>query len=512
MTRTSPRLVQTYLLVAALILVIGGTLVASFYLRVSEVNAAVGYVYLGGVGLGGLILLYWLARGWLYLRRKRRSSELGAADALETARRMSDSEVEAEIAREIDRARRIAGEDASIPEMKREIAERVEKIQPKLESRALEIVAFGTINSGKSSLLNMLAGEDVFTRDVRGGTTIIRNEVPWPGHDRVRLVDTPGLGEVGGEARERVAVEAAKDADLVLFVVEGPLRDFEVNALSQLTRQLGKRVVICLNKEDWYTPEERERLLAQIRELTGAMVPAEDTVAVRARPGRRVRLRVLPDGSEEEEEVALEPDIAPLARRMMDIVEKDGRDLLMANLLLRARGIVHEARESVRDLLDRHAREIVFATTWKAALAAAVNPLPVADIGVAFGLLAKMGLDLGRVYRQDVDLAAIERLLGDLKRIAATLGAASVGASAIKSFPGMGTLAGGLLQGLTQALLARWVGRVFIEFFRNGMQAPEGSLDALAKAQWKQVTTPVELNSLIREGLDRLKGGESSRP
>jgi hypothetical protein len=62
---------------------------------------------------------------------------------------------------------------------------------------------------------------------------------------------------------------------------------------------------------------------------------------------------------------------------MMKIVEKDGRDLLMANLLLRARGIVHEAQDSVRELLDRRAREIVFAYTWKSGLAAAINPLPV---------------------------------------------------------------------------------------------------------------------------------------
>lgn len=510
MARTGPRLLNIYLPVAALILLIGGSTIASFYLRVSEVNAAVGYVYLGAVALGGAVLLYWLGRGWLYLRRRRRAAELGAADAMATARRMSDREVEGEIARELQRARQIAHEESSIPEIKQEISDLVEKIEPKLASRTLEIVAFGTINSGKSSLLNMLAGVDLFTSDIRGGTTVIRNEVPWPGHDRVRLVDTPGLGEVGGEDRERVAVEAARDADLILFVVEGPLRAFEMSALSQLTTKLGKRVLVCLNKEDWYSPEDRDRLLEQIREMAGTLVQSGDTLAVRARPGRRVRVRVLPDGTESEEEVAIEPDIAPLARRMMEIVRKDGRDLLMANLLLRARGIVHEARESVRELLDRRAKEIVFTTMWKAALAAAVNPLPVADLGVAFGLLAKMGMDLGRVYRQDVNLAAIERLLGELKRIAVTMGAASVGASAIKSFPGMGTLAGGLLQSLTQALLARWVGRVFIEFFRNDMQPPEGSLEALARAQWKQVTTSVELNSLIREGIGRLKGGEAS--
>jgi uncharacterized protein len=508
MAKSGRRLINTYLLIAALVLVVGSTAVASFYLRVSEANPVVGWIYLGAVGVGSAILLYWLGRGWLYLRGKRRAAEREARGAMETARGMSDAEVAAEVERELARAREIAAADASTPEMEREIEARVGQIKPKLESRTLEIVAFGTINSGKSALMNMLAGADVFTSDVRGGTTVIRNEVPWPGHDRVRLVDTPGLGEVGGEDRERIAAEAAKDADLVLFVVEGPLRDFEMSALAQLREKLGKRVVICLNKSDWYSAEDRERLLEQIAELAGRHVAREDIVAVRSHPAARTRVRVLPDGREVEETVEVEPDIAPLAGRMMEIVKRDGRDLLMANLLLRARGVVHEARESVRELLDKRAREIVWGYVWKAGLAAAVNPLPVADLGVAFGLLAKMGLELGRVYRQDVDPAAIEKMLGELKRVAATMGTASLAASAIKSFPGMGTLAGGAMQGLTQALMARWVGKIFIEYFRHDRKPPEGSLEALARAQWEGVTKPVELDLLIREGMNRLTGGE----
>ena len=49
-------------------------------------------------------------------------------------------------------------------------------------------------------------------------------------------------------------------------------------------------------------------------------------VAVRSRPTKRRRVHVLSDGSEQDEEVPVEPDIGPLARRMMAIVERDGRD------------------------------------------------------------------------------------------------------------------------------------------------------------------------------------------
>ena len=64
-----------------------------------------------------------------------------------------------------------------------------------------------------------LAGRDVFATDVRGGTTLVRNEIPWAGADKVILVDTPGLGEVEGETREATASQAAKDATQHLAAV-----------------------------------------------------------------------------------------------------------------------------------------------------------------------------------------------------------------------------------------------------------------------------------------------------
>ena len=48
------------------------------------------------------------------------------------------------------------------------------------ESQQLEIVAFGTISSGKSSLLNALAGRPVFRTNVVGGTTTREAKSPGP--------------------------------------------------------------------------------------------------------------------------------------------------------------------------------------------------------------------------------------------------------------------------------------------------------------------------------------------
>ena len=152
----------------------------------------------------------------------------------------------------------------------------IQDVLQKQETQQLEIVAFGTISSGKSALLNALAGRDIFKTDPRGGTTISRNEVPWEGIDRVTLVDTPGLSEIEGGQHEEIAATATKDADVVLLVVDGPLRQSEFQ-LIELMGNMEKRVVICLNKIDWYGADEQQSLLGQLRSQTESIIERKGT-------------------------------------------------------------------------------------------------------------------------------------------------------------------------------------------------------------------------------------------
>jgi len=129
----------------------------------------------------------------------------------------------------------------------------------------------------------------------------------------------------------------------VLFVVDGPLKSYESELLEALAA-MEKRIVVCLNKEDWYDAEQRDELVRQLGEQVTPAVTKADVVAVRSRPTNRRRVHVLSDGREQDEEVEVEPDVSPLARRMMAIVARDGRELLLANLLLQSRGLVDEAK------------------------------------------------------------------------------------------------------------------------------------------------------------------------
>jgi small GTP-binding protein len=462
------------------------------------------YLYFTIVGLGSALLAgttLWmlvslLRRTWkkraARARKARNPSELSSADK----RREVDENLDA-----IDRLR---DDEIVGPEVRRELQSLCDDFRQKHEHQTLEIVAFGTISCGKSSLLNALAGRDVFETDAKGGTTVRRGEVVWPGSDRVLLVDTPGLGEVDGQQHIHEAARAAKDADLVLMVVDGPLREAESQLLKQLAA-MEKRILLCINKSDWYAERKRTLLESQIAEQTADWIVRADIVRVSPNPAPRQVVRVGADGGEIEDLVPVDPDISALAKRMLNVVRRDGANLLLANLLLRSRGLMTEAQAKVREDLDQRARVLVDRYAWGAGGAAAVSPLPMLDLAAGGAITTKMVIDLSRVYKHDIDSETAVNLLAQLgKNLLAILGVSaatplvvSACASLMKTVPGAGTIAGGLLQGIVQALITRWIGAVFIEYFQDESVRGADSLAAMARKKWEHVTSVRELARLV---------------
>ncbi len=486
-------------------------LIVSNYAIVQGMGSVWATFYLIAIGLGGLLLLgsagwtVWNLWGSSIAKRRRRARRNLNPSELSTGQR------EREIEENIDEVERLRREAATEEGLQAELDPLLHEIEAKREQQTLEIVAFGTISSGKSSVLNLLAGRDVFKTDVRGGTTVTRNEIPWTGMDKATLVDTPGIGEVDGEVHVSVSAESALEADIVLVVVDGPLRESEHTLIERLG-QMEKRVLVCLNKTDWYSDEDRDKLIHQISQQTAGIVQPVDVVAIQAQEGSRIRKKILADGTEKEETVTIPADIDPLAQRLMATVKQDGKDLLMANVLLRSRGLVEKARARVKDSLDRQAWDIVDKYMWGAGGVAAISPFPVVDLLAGSAISTKMILDLAEVYQQKIDLATASKWLSEMgKNLVGVLGAqgaavatSAVVASLIKTIPFAGTVAGGVLQGAVQALITKWIGAVFIEYFREEMQTPEGGLAGLARRQWEVVTTVDELRKLVQTARSKL--------
>lgn len=83
---------------------------------------------------------------------------------------------------------------------------------------------------------------------------------------------------------------------VVVYVCDGDLSRSQFEDLGSLL-ELGKPVIVALNKADRYRREELDLLLGRLHERLGDPARVE-LVAVQA-GGKREALRVLPDGSEE---------------------------------------------------------------------------------------------------------------------------------------------------------------------------------------------------------------------
>src|SRR5690606_3437247 len=169
---------------------------------------------------------------------------------------------------------------------------RLEAMLARLERGELHIAVFGRVSVGKSALANALLGEDAFTVGVLHGTTRDAVQRSWRevAGSGVHLIDTPGIDELDGEDRERLAFDVAAVSDLVVFVVDGDMTQRERDAL-QLLGRTERPLLIALNKADRYGEDERTRLLERLREHAHGIVRAEDVVAVAAQPASQKRVR-----------------------------------------------------------------------------------------------------------------------------------------------------------------------------------------------------------------------------
>ena len=113
---------------------------------------------------------------------------------------------------------------------------------------------FGRRNSGKSSLINLLTGQDIAIVSDRPGTTTdpVSKSVEIFGIGPVVLIDTAGIDDAGelGEKRIKKSKEAIKKADCAILVVaENTFDNFELD-LIKLFDEYAVPYLIVHNKSD----------------------------------------------------------------------------------------------------------------------------------------------------------------------------------------------------------------------------------------------------------------------
>jgi small GTP-binding protein len=172
-----------------------------------------------------------------------------------------------------------------------------DRVNEELQRGDLVVVVFGTGSSGKTSLIRALLQKMVgdvgapmgLTKETRSYRLRLK------GLSRgLQLVDTPGILEAGddGLSREDQARRRAIRADLLLVVVDGDLRASELAVVRSIA-DLGKRLLLVLNKRDLRGVDEEKQLLQVLRSRCTGLLSNADVLACSAapqsipQPGRR---------------------------------------------------------------------------------------------------------------------------------------------------------------------------------------------------------------------------------
>lgn len=306
--------------------------------------------------------------------------------------------------------------DTSIPasvraEMSREFEE-IEAISDKLTHGEIHIAAFGRVGTGKSSLLNALLGREAFSTSPLHGETRSQQRSHWDSvnSDHVVLIDTPGIDELDGEAREEMAQAVARISDIVLMVCESDLTETELKAVRGLAERK-RPLLLVLNKSDHYSKSELQTLLAHLRKRCEGFVEAGNILTASANPRPETIIHVDDAGNESIKKRSRKPDIGELKARLWRILDREGKTLAALNAALftcemdsRIAGKIVQARKTVADRIIRNyclAKGIVVA----------VNPVPVADLLAAAGTDVAMVIHLGNVYGFQLSKREASKLL-----------------------------------------------------------------------------------------------------
>ena len=333
-------------------------------------------------------------------------------------------------------------------------------------SGSVHLCFFGEVSTGKSSLIKALVPEaDVVIDAVAGSTTDIRH-YRWR-DDRgtqILLTDVPGTGGHAAD-HETYAAEEAHRAQIVVFVCDGDLTRMEADAVRWLL-ELDKPFVLVLNKSDRYSSEEQatlmQRLLDQLSNL-GSEFSRGRVVAVSAGGDVDVVERST-DGSEAMTRRRRPADIGVLVVAINRLLD-DGKSALDSR---RDRAVFHLAADKLAQAeaqyRDERSQQITRNATRKAVVGALAAISPGTDVIIQGYIGTSMTKELCRLFDvapRDLDIEDFLSLSQSRVGKAFPLSLAVAG-NGLKAFPGIGTVAGGLVHAVAYGLIFDALGRSLV--------------------------------------------------
>jgi len=337
--------------------------------------------------------------------------------------------------------------------------EEIKEQQRRKQSGEVFIAIFGEISTGKSSLVKALLPKVDMESDPRGGTTQTIGHYRWQADsgDSVIISDLPGFNL---DSNPEI-LEEARRSHLVVFLCDSDITRSQMEQLEALL-SIQKPLVVALNKVDRFGVSEARSIAENISQRTG--IERDDVVFIQT-GGHEEVIKLLSDGNEEILTRERVRDIEPLRtalQRKLDSNHELMEQLRDTAVLLLASEKLERARDVHR---EQQAAELVETYSKRAVIGALAAVAPGSDIIIQGLLATRLVQALCKVYDvnvKDVEIESFLRLAGGKvkKMTAITL---AITGNALKAFPGVGTLTGGLIHAVAYGMIFDSLGRAAAE-------------------------------------------------
>ncbi len=358
--------------------------------------------------------------------------------------------------------------------------EELRELARRRESGGVHLCFFGEVSTGKSSLIRALVPDAGVEVDVVGGSTADIRHYRWRDDEGVNvlLTDVPGTG--GHESGlDLLALEEAQRAHVVLYVCEGDLTRAETDALRQLLN-VEKPLVLVMNKADRFDAEEQAALMHRLLERLdhiGADVSRDRVVAVSA-GGEIDVVEKSVDGDESVSTRTRPADIGVLVVAINRLLGGDTGALDRQRERAVFRLAADKLAEAEMEYRVQRAEQVIRSSTRKAIIGSLAAVSPGTDILIQGYIGTAMTRELCGLFDvapRDLD---IEQFLDmSQSRVGRALPLTlAVAGNGLKAFPGIGTVAGGLVHAVAYGLIFDALGRsLVLTLSKYGEFVPEAA-------------------------------------
>ena len=372
-----------------------------------------------------------------------------------------------------------------------------------LERGDIILVVFGIGSSGKTSLIRALLKRIVGEVSPEMGSTKSKESyrLKLKGLSRgIRIIDTPGILEAGREGRDREirALIQARKADLLLVVIEGDLRSAETQTIRNLSN-LGKRLLIVLNKIDLRGENEERRLVEILNSRCSDFTDVEDIICTSASP----QSIAIPG----EKPYQPAPEINSLIRRLANILHEEGEELIADNILLQCSNLGKEGKRLLVKQRSQSAKKCIDKYGWLSSGVLILTPLPVIDMIAAAAVNAQMVIEIAKIYGVEITKERAKSLALSVGKILATLGVVKGGVSLISSSLSISLptyIVSKVIQGVSVSWLTRIAGASFITYFQQDQNWGDGGIQEVVEYHYNLNKREKYFKSFIKRAYERV--------